>query len=101
MLNSIKINLWSFINEILALSKCEPVADRIDFKIAFLVGHFFEVIFSFFGIMKPEPPMTRFIALQLAKSHYFCHDKAKKDFNYFPNVTIEEGLKLTFMRHPL
>jgi nucleoside-diphosphate-sugar epimerase len=95
------VNLWNFINEILALSKREPVADVISFKVAFFIGHIFEMLFYFFGILKPEPPMTRFVALQLAKNHYFCHDKAKKDFNYSAKITIEEGLKKTFMRPPL
>ena len=37
--------------------------------------------------------MTRFIAMQLAKSHYFSHAKAKKDLGYGPIISIEEGLE--------
>jgi len=48
------------------------------------------------GIQKPEPPMTRFVALNLGKSHYFSHEKARAHFGYFPRVSIEEGLKRTF-----
>jgi nucleoside-diphosphate-sugar epimerase len=40
--------------------------------------------------------MTRFVALQLAKSHYFSHEKAKKDFGYIPEISTEEGLGRTF-----
>jgi len=90
------VNLWQFINEILAAHKLDTVKDSISFKMAFRLGYVFEILYRFLGIIKPEPPMTRFIALQLAKNHYFSHDKAKNDFNYYPMISIEEGLKRTF-----
>ena len=36
--------------------------------------------------------MTRFLASQLATSHYFDISKAKKDFDYQPLVSQEEGI---------
>lgn len=90
------VNLWDFINKILAYNDMEPVEDSVSFGMAYFFGFIFEMIFKVLGINKPEPPMTRFVAMQLAKSHYFSHAKAKRDFNYTPEITIEEGLESTF-----
>jgi nucleoside-diphosphate-sugar epimerase len=40
-----------------------------------------------------EPRMTRFLAAQLAKSHYFDISRAKTDFDYRPKVSNSEGMK--------
>lgn len=90
------VKLWDFINQILVQVKVEPVSDHIDVKTAYRLGWMMEKVFKLAGIQKPEPPMTRFVALNLGKSHYFSQKKANDDFGYVPKVTIEEGLKRTF-----
>jgi nucleoside-diphosphate-sugar epimerase len=90
------VNLWSFINEVLQSLKIESVTKTISISSAYRLGWLLEKIFNILGINKPEPPMTRFVALNLGKSHYFSHQKAKKDFGYIPEISIEEGLKRTF-----
>ena len=37
--------------------------------------------------------MTRFIAAQLAKNHYFDISRAKTDFGYYPRISNAEGMK--------
>lgn len=98
------VNLWSFINQVLAEVKVEPVNTYISVSTAYKVGWVLEKVFKLLGIKKPEPPMTRFVALNLGKSHYFSHEKARRDFGYVPEVSIEEGLKRTFSSkttHPI
>ena len=90
------VKLWDFINQVLSFMKIEPVMNAIDVSTAYKIGWVLEKVFKLLGIQKPEPPMTRFVALNLGKSHYFSHEKAKKDFGYTPRVSIEEGLKRTF-----
>lgn len=90
------VKLWDFINQVLGFVKVEPVISSIDVTTAYRLGWFLEKMFKLLGIQKPEPPMTRFVALNLGKSHYFSHEKAKRDFGYVPKVSIEEGLKRTF-----
>ena len=90
------VKLWTFINEILGHMKIEPVMGFIDLQSAYRIGWFLEKVYKMAGIQKPEPPMTRFVALNLGKSHYFSHEKAKRDFGYYPRVSIEEGMKRTF-----
>ncbi len=90
------VKLWDFINQVLSIVKVEPVMSSIDVSTAYRLGWFLEKMFKLLGIQKPEPPMTRFVALNLGKSHYFSHEKARRDFGYTPQVSIEEGLKRTF-----
>ncbi len=90
------VKLWDFINQILAHSGVDPVTQSISVSAAYKVGWMLEKAWGMAGIQKPEPPMTRFVALNLGKSHYFSHAKAKRDFDYTPVVTIEEGLKRYF-----
>jgi nucleoside-diphosphate-sugar epimerase len=40
-----------------------------------------------------EPRMTRFVAVQLAKSHWFSHQRAHDDFGYSPIVDAETGME--------
>lgn len=90
------VKLWDFINQVLSFVKVDPVMSTINIGTAYRLGWALEKGFKFLGIQKPEPPMTRFVALNLGKSHYFSHAKAKKDFGYQPKISIEEGLKRTF-----
>jgi len=40
-----------------------------------------------------EPPMTRFLASQLATSHWFDISAARRDFGYHPQVSTAEGME--------
>jgi nucleoside-diphosphate-sugar epimerase len=95
------VKLWDFINQVLGFMKIGPVMKSIDIQTAYRLGWVLEKAFKLGGIQKPEPPMTRFVALNLGKSHYFSHERAKKDFGYYPRVSIEEGLKRTFARRDI
>lgn len=90
------VKLWEFINIVLGFAKVEPVMNSMDESTAYKLGWLFEKIFLLLGIKNPEPPLTRFVALNLSKSHFFSHEAAKKDFGYEPLVSIEEGLRRTF-----
>lgn len=92
------VKLWDFINQVLAKSGIDPVMESISVKAAYRIGWAMEKMWSLAGIQKPEPPMTRFVALNLGKSHYFSHAKAQRDFGYSPSITIEEGLKRYFQK---
>jgi 2-alkyl-3-oxoalkanoate reductase len=85
------VKLWDWINELLIKTGRQPVSRSISYKAASKLGHLFEGIYSFFRIKK-EPPMTRFMASQLATSHYFNISRAKNDFGYEPVVSSEEGM---------
>ena len=41
--------------------------------------------------LKGEPPMTRFIAAELAKDHWFSIDAARRDLGYAPRISMAAG----------
>ena len=43
--------------------------------------------------MGSEPTMTRFLAAQLATSHYFDISRAREDFGYEPRVSTADGMQ--------
>jgi nucleoside-diphosphate-sugar epimerase len=83
--------LWKWINTFLNRMGLSKVKRKISYDNAMRLGALLEGIYGFFRL-KSEPPMTRFLASQLATSHYFDISKAKKDFDYQPLVSQEEGI---------
>ena len=83
--------LWKWINTFLNRMGFSKVKRKISYGNAMRLGALLEGIYGFLKL-KSEPPMTRFLASQLATSHYFDISKAKKDFDYQPLVSQEEGI---------
>ncbi len=86
------VNLWSFIKSILELKFKKVKLRKIPAGLAYMIGTVSEKIYNFFSL-KGEPMMTRFVSLQLSKSHYFSHQRAIDDFGYKEVISTEEGLK--------
>ena len=84
--------LWPFINKILGCHGVPPIQKKISFKKAFLLGYIVEVVLCFFRIYNRHPLMTRFLALQLGKSHYFNHKEANQALGWYPKIDIDEAL---------
>lgn len=84
--------LWDMINDILKAAGQEPVKRSIPHRTARLIGLVLELIYRSFRL-KGEPPMTRFVADELATSHWFDISAAKKDLEYKPKVSTAEGLR--------
>lgn len=90
------IKLWDFTNTILKKAGLPPVTKKISLQRAYRIGFLIECIFRVFRIYKREPPMTRFVALQLGKSHYFSHHNLERDLGYRPLISIDEGIEKLF-----
>ncbi len=86
------VNLWGWINEILELAGAPKVTQSISFPWAWRIGYLLESWHSIRNL-PGEPRMTRFLAAQLAKSHYFDIGRAKTDFGYRPRVSMTEGMR--------
>ena len=86
------VNLWNWVNEILDLVKLPPVKKKISANLAWTLGACCEGAYSLLR-KQSEPPMTRFLALQLSQSHSYSIDRAKQDFGYDPMVTFEEAMR--------
>ena len=75
------------------LKACGLAAEtrRVPFALAYAGGAMLEAIYSFARI-QVEPPLTRFVAEQLATAHWFDISAARRDLGYCPTVSIEQGL---------
>jgi nucleoside-diphosphate-sugar epimerase len=86
------VELWPWLNDLLDGVGAPVVTRAVSFDNAYRVGAAFELMYRTLGIIR-EPPMTRFLASQLAKSHYFDISAARRDFGYDPVVSTGEGVK--------
>jgi nucleoside-diphosphate-sugar epimerase len=83
---------WEMVDAILSAAGLPPVRGRISHRAARLIGWCAEMIYA--GLRLPgEPPMTRFVADALAKSHWFDIGAARRDLGYRPAVTTAQGLE--------
>lgn len=87
------VNCWGWINDILQLAGLPRVKKSISFYWAYKLGAALEGYHEMMNI-ETEPRMTRFLAAQLAKSHYYDISRARRDFGYQPVVSTEEGMRL-------
>ena len=80
------------INAILAAGGMPPVTASVPLPLAELAGLLAETVWRALG-RRDDPPMTRFLARQLATAHWFDISAARRDLDYVPRVTIEEGMR--------
>lgn len=86
------VNLWNWINDLFGRIGVEPVKKKMGFATAYIIGSLLEGIYMWFSIDR-EPRMTRFLAEQLARTHWFNIEKARRDLGYNPRISTEEGLE--------
>ncbi len=87
------VNLWAWIDDLLRRTDHRPIEKTVSFQAAYSVGALLEMLYTLSGKGEKEPRMTRFLACQLAKSHYFSHKRAEADFGYTPRISTEEGME--------
>ena len=90
--NDEPLPVFDLINKILAACGVSPVTRSIPVSLAVAGGWMMETVYGVLSIAE-EPPMTRFVAHQLATSHWFDISAARRDLGYVPSVTIDEGLE--------
>ncbi len=85
------VRLWDWIDDILQLADLPPLRRSIPLSLAYAAGALLETTYTI-GRIRREPPMTRFLALQLGRDHYFSIAAAERDFGYAPAVSTAEGM---------
>jgi nucleoside-diphosphate-sugar epimerase len=79
------------VNALLAAAGAPPVTKTLPFPLAYAIGAACEAAWTLLPLAG-EPPLTRFLAEQLATTHWYDMRPATRDFGYVPQVTIAEGL---------
>jgi nucleoside-diphosphate-sugar epimerase len=80
------------INALLRAAGAPPVTKTLPFPAAYAIGAVCEAAWTLLPLRR-EPPLTRFLAEQLATTHWYDMAPATRDFGYVPRVSIAEGLR--------
>ncbi len=88
------VYLWQFTNQLLEIFGQKPIVKKVPYPLAYAIGALCEFFAKVSGKTQDNLPMTRFVAMQLSKSHWFSHQKAVRDFNYKPLLSTEEALNI-------
>ena len=86
------VRLWAWLAGLLERVAVAPPSRRISYGTARALGRVMELTWSALRLSS-EPRMTRFVASQLALSHYFDISAAKRDFGFQPRISTEIGLE--------
>lgn len=88
--NGEPVVLWDWINTLLAGLGLPPVTRRVSLRRAYAAGATLEALWRLLRLAG-EPPMTRFVAKELATDHWFRIDAARRDLGYAPRVSVAAG----------
>ena len=87
------VRLWDWIGALFRELGVPPVKRRVSLRAAYAAGTTLEVLWRLLR-RTGEPPMTRFLALQLARSHSYDPSPAAEDFGYEERVPTAEATRL-------
>jgi len=96
------VTLWSWIDALLVAVGEQPVPGSVSVGTAVTAGRLLQWAWGTFGLAG-EPPMTPFVAKELASSHWYDLRGAREDLGYAPAVSGTEGFARTvawFKAHP-
>lgn len=80
------------LNGLLRAAGAPEVTGTVPFRVAYALGAVCEGLWHALPL-HGEPPMTRFLAEQLATTHWYDMAPARRDFGYVPPVSFDEGLR--------
>lgn len=88
------VRIWPWVNNLLSRLGIPTVKRSITLRLARTIGTVLEYAYRLLPL-KGEPRLTRFLASELALSHYYDISRAKRDFSYQPQFKMEQGLEKT------
>lgn len=86
------VRCWDWISGLCQRFDVSPPRKKISYPAAYQIGAALESIYRITR-RRGEPPMTRFVAAQLAKDHFFDITAAKERLAYRPILTMKDGLE--------
>ena len=88
--NGEPVVLWDWINELLRGVGLPGISKHVSLNTACFAGGVLETLWRILPL-KGEPPMTRFIAKEMATDHWFNISAATRDLGYQPRVSVSAG----------
>lgn len=88
--NDEPVVLWDWINGLLDALGRPPITKKLSLRSALAAGSACEAIWRILPL-GGEPPITRFVAAELAKDHWFDLTAARRDLGYMPRVSMVAG----------
>ncbi|MDP2645603.1 MAG: NAD-dependent epimerase/dehydratase family protein [Desulfobacterales bacterium] len=88
------VALYPWLRALFARLDIPPLKRRCSLRSARAIGAVLECVHRTFPRLG-EPRITRFLASELALSHYYDISRAKNDFGYRPLFTMEQALEKT------
>jgi nucleoside-diphosphate-sugar epimerase len=86
------VMLWEWINDLLRGLDRPPITRRISLRTAHNVGAIMETLWRALPFLSGEPPMTRFVATELAKDHWYSIAAARRDLGYQPAADLSASM---------
>lgn len=87
-----------FLNALLVACGKKAISKKIPRQLGLLLGMLCEKIFHVLG-SKHEPPLTYFVAAQLAMAHWYDISRAQQELGYQPRVSLAQGCALLQKQH--
>jgi nucleoside-diphosphate-sugar epimerase len=88
--NGEPVVLWVWINQLLRGLNIPEIKKHVPLGAAYAAGVALEALWRVLPL-KGEPPMTRFVAKEMATDHWFDISAARRDLGYAPHVTMAAG----------
>lgn len=90
--NGEPVVLWDWVNQLLRGAGIPEVTKHVPLPVAYAAGGLMEALWRMLPL-NGEPPMTRFVAKEMATDHWFNIAAARRDLGYHPLVSVEQGTK--------
>ena len=87
-----------FLNALLAACGKQAIHKKIPRRLGLYLGTLCETVFRTLGTHR-EPPLTYFVAAQLATPHWYDISRAKQELAYCPRVSLAQGCALLQEAH--
>jgi len=91
------VSLWEWIGRVLALHDVPPVRRRISVNTALMLAGMAETVWKTCRLAS-DPPLTRFLAEEMATDHHFDIGAARRELGYAPTCTVWEATDRSFGR---
>ncbi len=88
--NGEPVILWDWINQLLRGVGIPEITKHVPLPVAYAAGGMMEALWRVLPL-KGEPPMTRFVAKEMATDHWFDISAARRDLAYHPLITMADG----------